>query len=482
MLPYGRNLLRQNMLAHHSIEDSLKRLRDEREQADRLYNDALTALDSAIERLPALPNPPALYDDHQITPLNSRWNLLAFESPAVRKGLRGRFYSAVWRLVVPVFQRQQEFNAAVVDHLNRNVRHHRDTQQTASEMIVVMRRQLENLAAFQTRLMVYLQQITLYVDTKDRDVAGIRLPLAAAISAVGDELHKRWEAIGILQQATLSMKRELERLAANGGRQDAAGLKAGTITAGLEPGTTNADGVDVAPGFSQADAYKYVGFEDRYRGSREAVREKLEPYVTYFRGAANVLDVGCGRGEFLELLREHGIPARGIDTNRDMVALCRSAGLEADEGDALTYVKNLPDGSLGGLFSSQLIEHLEPGYLMRLLEAAYHALKPGSTMVLETINPASWAAFFGAYIRDITHAQPIHPETLSYLASASGFVNVNLRYSAPFSEPEKLQAAPGETADPVLRHAIDTYNANVDKLNSLLFTYRDYAVIGERIG
>jgi SAM-dependent methyltransferase len=456
------------MLEPHSIEDALKRLHDERQEADRLYNSALTALDQAVRRFPPPPEAPVAYDEQQITPLNARWNLFPSDQPGAPTGIRGRFYSAVWRIVAPVFQRQQEFNSAVVDHFNRNVTHHRDTQRALSDLIGSMRGQIEDLGTFQTRLIVYLQQITLYVDTRDRDVAGIRLPLAAAISAVGDELHKRWEAIGVLQQATMSMKRELERLAANGGRHTSADSGA-DLTVG-------------APAFKPADSFKYVGFEDRYRGSRDAVREKLAPYVACFAGATNVLDLGCGRGEFLELLREHGVTAHGIDANRDMVEMCRGAGLEADESDALSYLEKVPDGSLGGVFSAQLIEHLEPAYLMRLLETAYHKLKPGSRIVLETINPASWAAFFSAYIRDITHSQPVHPETLSYLASASGFANVSIRYSAPFAEPEKLQAASVEGAAPGLQQAIDTYNGNVAKLNDLLFAHRDYAVIGERIG
>jgi SAM-dependent methyltransferase len=451
------------MLAPQSIEDTLKRLRDEREEADRLYNEALTALDRAILPLPARPSSPPPYDEHQITPLNARWNILPPEPVAAKGGLRGRFQAAVRHIVSPFLERQQSFNSAVVDHINRNVRHHREVQQSLVETIDVLSGHLAKLVAFQTQLILYLQQITLYVDTKDRDIAGVRLPLAAAISAVGDELHKRWEAIGILQQATLSMKRELERLAGNG-RQQHDSTEGGSGAA------------------TSLEAFKYVGFEDRYRGSREAVREKLAPYVSLFGGATNVLDVGCGRGEFLGLLREHGVTGQGVDLNPDMVELCRTAGFTAAEADALTYLNGLPDASLGGLFASQLVEHLQPGYLVRLLETSFHKLKPGAKMVLETINPACWAAFFSAYIRDITHAQPVHPDTLSYLAAASGFANVSIRYSAPFADAEKLQIVTATGDSPTVRTAIDTYNENVERLNNLMFTYRDYAVVGERAG
>ncbi len=148
-------------------------------------------------------------------------------------------------------------------------------------------------------------------------------------------------------------------------------------------------------------------------------------YVPLFEGASDVLDVGCGRGEFLDLLRENGITARGVDLNDEMAAVSRERGLDATAGDALDAILQAqPDGSLGGLFAAQVVEHLEPDYLMRFLDAAYHKLRPGSKIVLETINPACWFAFFSSYIRDITHVRPLHPDTLQYLLRASGFQNV----------------------------------------------------------
>ena len=175
------------------------------------------------------------------------------------------------------------------------------------------------------------------------------------------------------------------------------------------------------------DSYKYVGFEDQFRGSQHDIAERVAAYVPLFEGASDVLDVGCGRGEFLELLRANGVSARGIDLNEEMAAVCRTRGLDATAGDALSYLLAQPDGSLGGLFAAQVVEHLEPDYLMRFLEAAYHKLRPGSKIVLETINAACWYAFFSSYIRDVTHVRPLHPDTLRYLVSASGFQKVTVR-------------------------------------------------------
>jgi O-antigen chain-terminating methyltransferase len=198
-------------------------------------------------------------------------------------------------------------------------------------------------------------------------------------------------------------------------------------------------------------------------------------YVPLFAGAADVLDVGCGRGEFLSLLRDAGIRARGIDLNDAMVDVCRERGLDAVAADALTYLRRQPDASLGGLFAAQVVEHLQPGYLTQLLDAACEKLRPGAAIVLETINPACWFAFFESYVRDITHERPLHPETLQFLLVASGFHAVEIRYSAPYPEHEKLQPVAGIPID-----AAETLNANVEKVNRLLFTYLDYAAIARR--
>jgi O-antigen chain-terminating methyltransferase len=215
----------------------------------------------------------------------------------------------------------------------------------------------------------------------------------------------------------------------------------------------------------------------------------MEAYLPYFTGASDVLDVGCGRGEFLDLLRENGISARGVDINPEMAAISRSRGLDAEAGDALTYLSARPDGSLGGLVAFQVVEHLEPDYLIRLLETAFDKLRPGSRIILETINPACWYAFFASYIRDVTHVRPLHPDTLQYFLTASGFQKVEVRYSAPFPDEYKLQLVPasvaprpagGAASDPIAAIAA-VVNENVARLNSLMFTYLDYAAIGTRL-
>ena len=230
------------------------------------------------------------------------------------------------------------------------------------------------------------------------------------------------------------------------------------------------------PTSSEALSHKYVGFEDQFRGAPEDIAARQAGYVELFAGASDVIDIGCGRGEFLALLQARGVRARGIDVNESMVEVCVQQGLDATKADALEYLRAQPPASLGGLIAAQVVEHLDPAYLTGLLDAAYAALRPGAPIVLETINPACWFAFFESYVRDITHVRPLHPDTLKFLLQVSGFSGVEIRYQAPYPEHDKLQ----RVAPAALGTAAETLNANVDKLNSLLFTYLDYAAIGAR--
>ena len=173
--------------------DDLAALRAEREAADRAYNNALTRLDRAIQQLPSdFPHPPPTPDEHQITPLNTLWRI---DIARVPSGMRGRIAAAVRRMVAPLFEQQQAFNSAVVDHFNRNVPVGRETRASIESTLALLRDTIADLVNFQSVLVMYLQQITPYVDTKDRDVAGLLRGLSAAINSVADEVPKRSEAM-----------------------------------------------------------------------------------------------------------------------------------------------------------------------------------------------------------------------------------------------------------------------------------------------
>ena len=451
-------------------EDSLERLERLRKEADGLYNDALTALDGALPERLALPHPPAGFDDQQIHPLNKSWRIASEADIDFGSGWRRRLRKLVWDLIGPILQRQERFNAVLVEHVNRNHPGTSSSRTSVSGVIAAFDNHLEALAAFHNRLIQYLQQITLYVDTKDRREAGqLRDELSRlAHKRSAEEIELR-QSVALITAATHTMKRELERL---GGADPAPNDR---VAAG-PPQPTGPD----------LDAYKYVCFEDFFRGSREEIMAHQRPYLSYFDGASDVVDVGCGRGEFLSLLHEGGITARGVDANAEAVERCREHGLDATRADALEYLRGQADESIGGLFSSQVVEHLEAAYLQRLLDEAHRALRPDSRIVLETLNPACWMAFFSAYVRDFTHRHPLHPETLSYLLRSSGFVDIEVVYRSPLPEAAKLQRV---EVDPTMRDTLvgaavcelaEAFNQHADRLNGLMFAEQDYAAIGRR--
>jgi SAM-dependent methyltransferase len=207
----------------------------------------------------------------------------------------------------------------------------------------------------------------------------------------------------------------------------------------------------------------YFAYESRMRGPTDRIRERQRGYVDDFRDAAPVLDVGCGRGEFLGLLREAGVEASGVDIDSDMVAYCRGEGLDVAQGGAIEHLEELGEGALGGIFAAQVVEHLPAPELVRLLELAATKLRPGGLFVAETINPLSPIALRN-YFADLTHAQPLVPETLELLARQSGFASVEVRFA---NEPEERLVEPDEP----------TIAANVRRLNELLFAPLDYAII-----
>lgn len=215
--------------------DDLAALKAERAAADREYNDALTRLDGAIQRLPAdFPQPPPGSDERQVTPLNTLWKI---DIPPAPGGIGGRAVSAIRRFVAPLFEQQQAFNAAVVDHINRNVPVARETRASIDSTLTILRDTIAELVRFQSLLVVFLQQITPYVDTRDRDVAGLLRGLSGAINGVADQVLKQSEAaltrdrrhelrvsdldarMAALQQQMIAIQRALDQAGRAEGRE-----------------------------------------------------------------------------------------------------------------------------------------------------------------------------------------------------------------------------------------------------------------------
>jgi len=219
--------------------------------------------------------------------------------------------------------------------------------------------------------------------------------------------------------------------------------------------------------------FRYSDFEARFRGTWESVETQLARYVDQFLAKENVLDLGCGRGEFVQMLRSAGRKAEGIDISRTMLEEAEQRGLPCRRADILEELAQRPDASLGGVFSAQVIEHLAPGVLREMVTHCRRVLKPGGILLLETINPLSIFALSRIFFLDVTHEKPLHPEYMRFLLDSRGFRDINILYGPP-PQAEALLEIP-----PDLPGARE-FNTNVDRLNALLFGPSVYAVRGVR--
>lgn len=198
------------------------------------------------------------------------------------------------------------------------------------------------------------------------------------------------------------------------------------------------------------DAF-YVSFEDQFRGTREDIKGRVAVYLPLVQAAKAglpdrpILDLGCGRGEWLELLKDHGLVGRGVDANRVMVAQCEELGLDVRQGDASEALKSLPSRSLGAVTGFHIVEHLPFRTLVALFDEALRVLKPGGFILFETPNPENILVGACNFYFDPTHRNPLPPEPLRFVADARGFVRTEIiRLHPPewARTPESLDSAP----------------------------------------
>ena len=213
----------------------------------------------------------------------------------------------------------------------------------------------------------------------------------------------------------------------------------------------------------------YVDFEDRFRGERSDIARRQRVYLEHVRDAAaqtgitSFLDVGCGRGEFLELLKDAGFEPRGVDSNSVMVALCRDLGLEATKADGICYLREAPGGQLAGVSGFHIIEHIPFDALIQLLDAALYALAPGGVLILETPNPANLLVAAERFYSDPTHRNPLPSEMMAFMVEARGFVDVQVVPLHP------IDHLPRQYDDPMLA-----------LLQEKLYCAQDYGIVARK--
>lgn len=177
--------------------------------------------------------------------------------------------------------------------------------------------------------------------------------------------------------------------------------------------------------------FSYLNFENAFRGSREQVLEEQKHYLPLFSGLSPILDAGSGRGEFLELLKAEGIASYGVEVNEEMLDLCRGLELPVVREEITEHLEKVPEGSLGGIFASHLVEHLEPPSLLKFINLSFRALRSGGVLLVETLNPASLFSY-SAYFMDSTHRFPVHPNSLKFYMEQSGFTDFDFVYREYF--------------------------------------------------
>lgn len=214
----------------------------------------------------------------------------------------------------------------------------------------------------------------------------------------------------------------------------------------------------------------YVALEERFRGNRDEIRDRLQAHLPFVQDAGfgseafPILDLGCGRGEWLELLQAKGLLAGGVDSNRDMAAECLRKGFKVHEADVIEHLRGLPGASLGLVTGFHLIEHLPLPVLVKLIDETVRVLRPGGAALFETPNPQNVLVGSWSFYLDPTHRNPLPSALSKFLLETRGLARVEVRGLHPFPESCRLAGS-----------------AVAERLNELLYGPRDYAVVGWKV-
>lgn len=292
---------------------------------------------------------------------------------------------------------------------------------------------------------------------------------AAQLASLGDELRAEVRQRTEFEQRVDAAERRLERLRLETSQAHArVGLLLEEARRRLPEPFDDEQLARLTEESRHAFDALYVAFEDQFRGTHDDVKQRLAVYVPIVeaahagRAAAPVLDLACGRGEWLELLRERELSARGVELNRVLVETCRQSDLDVVEADLIEHLRKLPRGSVGAVTGFHIIEHLPLERLVQLLDETARVLAQGGVAIFETPNPANLTVAAHTFYLDPTHQRPLPSQMMRFLVEARGLVRVEVRELNPSPRSERIRRD-----DAVAR-----------RLNEVLYGPRDYAVIG----
>lgn len=388
-----------------------------------------------------------------------------------------------------LFRRQVVFNHAIVDSVEA-------TNRSIADLVAMVETQRVGLAEAVSR------QAGALGDAVERQ----RLAIAAAETRVSAELDELRSQVRRVHQDALDAQDETAAIAAEARATHASTLdleaQIGVVEQRLQELRGDVEGMVRADQAKQAlvdlflrevqRAYPakpkrkrlaklpagadalYEAMEDAFRGSPETVADRQRPYLRdlgRLPDGATVLDLGSGRGEWLQMLVDAGFRGRGVDRNELAVQRCRAAGLDVAHNDVLRFLAKVPDRSVAAVTAFHLVEHLPFGEVLTLLDHAVRVLQPGGILLLETPNPTNLMVNSSTFLLDPTNERPLHPDLIQFLLGSRGFEEVEVRYLHPAGD--ALEAGgPSEAAK--------TIEPVLERLNGLLFGAQDYAMVARR--
>jgi O-antigen chain-terminating methyltransferase len=215
---------------------------------------------------------------------------------------------------------------------------------------------------------------------------------------------------------------------------------------------------------------------DQLWGSRDEVMRQQHRYVQYFVGQTDVIDIACGRAEFLELMDREGFTVKGLDVAASAVSECRERGFEAVQDDALSYLETRRDESIGGVFAWHAVENLRGREIVSLVQLVFARLRPGGVLVVEAMNPTALVTYASFY-RDFRFERPVDPTALQWLAASVGF-DTKIEYFAPVDDERKLRGLP--LMRELSPRETKAFNIGISLANELVFGYERYALIARK--